>query len=473
MLFAVACLLVGCRSEFDFLEGANPGGDQDIIYSGGNIQLLFSSAAGSESVSLKASKKWTASFTDDRAKDWCSLSLYNSGPGTATVKVSVKENTGYDERSASIAFECDDIKRTISVTQKQKDALLVSGSRFEIGKEGGLIEIEVKANIKFDYTVSEDSQAWIKPITTRGLSSSVVDFAIAPNEALAAREGEILFSGISGTEKVKVYQDGESPAIILGTGEYRMGPEGGLLDIGLRSNMDLQVEVGPEGCDWIAQAGTKTLTERTHSFSVSRNHTRSARSGWIAFCSPGQNCSDTVLVVQDFQPILAQHDTLKASARGWTVSFETVGPDPSDYQVLPVDDWLSPAAQETVSGRSRFSVLVSEQEDRTTPRLGRILVYAKDYDHPDTVLVSQIPLPSFSFTTTAGSRTMPAIEGEIRYGFVFWGDETRDLYAPDMSHTFRTSGMHTVTVEVSGAKRVSISGLEDGMTVDFREMHNR
>ena len=103
-LLAAICIIVGCRPEFDFLEGSYPGDNPELTYSGGNIYMAFTSSAGSASVSLEASKKWKASFVNDRAKDWCSLSLDKGKRGTATIQVSVKENTEFDERSASIVF---------------------------------------------------------------------------------------------------------------------------------------------------------------------------------------------------------------------------------------------------------------------------------------------------------------------------------------------------------------------------------
>ena len=491
------------------------------------------------------------------------MSLDKGKRGTATIQVSVKENTEFDERSASIVFECDDIQRTIVVTQKQKDALLVSGSRFDFEKEGGRIDIEVKANVSFDYSVSDESKSWIKPVETKGLSSSVIALSVAQNETFTKREGEIVFSSQLGTERVKVYQDSEiptivlssnnyslnaepcefivdvrsnvdvsfkipsdcdwihevttksmstssfhfaadeneafnvrscalvfkssewgveervtvtqkaaTPTIIVGTSEYQIGPEGGPLDIMLKSNMDLQIEVGPEGCDWIVPVETKALTERTHSFLVSKNHGRSDRSGWISFYNNQENSADTVYVAQSYQRILVSLDTLPASSRGWTVAFETVSPDLSDYRIEPQGDWLSLKTQEQLSDRSRFFIAVQES-DGLTDREGQVLVYYSGYDVPDTVVVHQYQrLPAFSFKTRNRMVKLPAVEGENHFGFVSWGDDTMESYRKGLSHEYSTSGWHTVTVEVPSVKRVSISDLHDGMTINLRELRD-
>ena len=136
--------LVGCKPELDFLEGSLRPGRAEALLSGGNVSLNFPSEAGSASVDLSASGAWTAAFVNDRAKDWCTLSTSEGKRGTATITVSVKENTDYDDRSATIRFTCGDLNRTINVTQKQKDALLVTGTRFDVGQDGGKIAVEVK-----------------------------------------------------------------------------------------------------------------------------------------------------------------------------------------------------------------------------------------------------------------------------------------------------------------------------------------
>ena len=745
-LLVAVLVLYGCRPELDFKE-PSIGGEPDITLSGGNLYINFSSSDGTALVNLEASRKWNASFVNERARDWCSLSLEKGKRGTASILIFVKENMDYDERSASINFVCGDVVRTIIVTQKQKDALLVSGDRFDVGKEGGRIEIEISSNVSFRYEVSEDAINWIKPLETKGLTTSVVVFSVAANESLHKREGKITFSSSAGTEVVRVYQDCETPTIILssdnieleadqrsfsvdvrsnldvtftipsecqwiqevktkslstntfyfsvdeneaftsrnskivfkseewgveeavevvqhaaipqlilGTGVYEYGPEGGALDIVLKSNYDvtasipdscawiravetkaltdkvfhftvdvnesfskregaivffnsllnkretvivrqeadvptiimgetsydfdakggplnitlqsnfgvtasipdscawiravetkaltekvfhftvdvnesfskregaivffnsllnkretvivrqeadvptiimgetsydfdakggplnieltsnmvLDLEIGPPSCDWIIPITTKALTNREHSFSVSKNHGRTGRQGWIVFRNDAQNYTDTVFVNQAFQPILASpHDTLRASGRGWTVSFETVGTNPSDYRIESKDNWITLMSQERIPNGSRFFLGVQEAEG-TTNRDGRVNVYFNDYDVPDTVLVRQYgKLPSFSFTTSSRKVQLPVIEGDNQFGFVFWGDGANVPFLADIFHEYLSSGMHTVTVEVRSKKRVSFTGLEDGMTINLRELRNQ
>lgn len=561
LLTAQLLFLAGCRPEIDFVEGSFRPGPAEVTLSGGTLSMNFSSGAGSASVDLKASGKWTAAFVNDRAKDWCYLSSESGKRGTVTITVSVAENKEYDDRSASINFVCGDLKRTIVVTQKQKDALLLTSTRQDVGKEGGRMTVEVKANVSFNHEIAENTKSWIKPVGTKGLSTSTLTFDVAANDSFSKREGEITFTSTAGTEVVKVYQECDTPTIIvssdqyelsaesgqfsvevrsnvdvsfevpsacdwihetatksmstntfhfsvdeneafkdrtakivfrcaewkleeavtvtqkaatpvliIGSGEYGFEPEGGTLSVQVSSNLTLDVIIKP-GCDWITPVDTKAITERIHSFSVARNDGRHDRSAWIVFKNEEQNRIDTVYVSQSFQPIVVSCDTLRASGRGWTVAFETASPTPDDYLLTVADRWISLAGQDRSAEGSRFILSVDALEKNEKARDTRILVYYKDFAEPDTVYVHQYErYPAFSYSTSARNLTVPAIEGENQFGFVDWGDETQELWQEGLTHAYKTNGVHTVTIEIRSKKRVPITGLEDGMTINLREL---
>lgn len=559
IVLTMALLLSACHPEIEFVENSFRSSQAESSLSGGNLSVVFPSSGGSASIDLDASGKWSASFVNDRAADWCSLSASQGKRGTATIAVSVKENPDYDERSASINFTCGDVKRTIVVTQKQKDAMLLSSDRQDIGMDGGRFTIEVQSNVRYDYAISKNAESWLTLTGTKGLSTHTLTFNAAANETFLKREGEITFTSETGTEVVKVYQEADTPTIILssntvempvegghftvdvrsnvdvsfeissgckwihvaktnsmstnayaftideneqfvkrqaeikfkcaewnleetvsvsqaaatptifiGQTHYQFKPEGGDLSVGLSSNLTLDIDIQP-GCDWISEVKTKTVTERIQSFTVARNNSRAERSGWIVFKNEAQEKADTVFVTQTFQPILVPCDTLKAASGGWTVSFETVGPNPDDYRIVLADRWLSQAGQEKVEGRSRFLIEVQAHNYLDKPRSTEVLVYDKGFADPDTVWILQYgKLPSFSFTTKAKTVTIPEIEGDNQMGFVTWGDGTREYWNPGLSHTYQNSGYHVVYVEIRSKKLVPFKNLEDGMTVNLK-----
>ena len=119
------------------------------------------------------------------------------------------EGNGGEQPSATIVFSSGDVNRSVVVTQKQKDAILVTSNRIDVGAAGGQVTVEVKANVEFGISISEEAKSWIKPLETRALSTSLLSFAVDANDSLEKREGTITITGSAGQEIVKVYQEGD------------------------------------------------------------------------------------------------------------------------------------------------------------------------------------------------------------------------------------------------------------------------
>ena len=84
----------------------------------------------------------------------------------------VLPNDTYDARTAEIRFVCEeeDLTQTVTVTQKQRDAIIIAQDFYEVEAEGSTLDIPVQANV--DFTVSTDAD-WITQVETRGLTEHV------------------------------------------------------------------------------------------------------------------------------------------------------------------------------------------------------------------------------------------------------------------------------------------------------------
>ncbi len=469
MAFAVA--VVSCAPELEFVD-YRPGnaGNAEVYRSDGNLAVNFSSKAGTVSVELNSSGKWSAALVNDRASQWCSISATEGSKGKVTIIIKVAENTGYDERSASINFVCKDLTRTIVVTQKQKDALLISSKRVDVGMEGGLITIAVGTNVEYEFAVSQDAQSWIIPAGTKSLATSEVAFKVTANENVAKRNGQIVFTSAAGKEVVNVYQDGETPSLVVSASETQLGDEPGALTVEVRSNMDVGVEIQP-GCTWLTELKTKAISTNTYFFTVARNSGRRIREAWIAFKNENYSCFDTVRVSQDYHRILLANEQLRSPSRGHRFELKTVGSDPDLYSLALSHRWLSLAGQESSEDGCHFLVEVQPAYEGEEPREGTVLVYEIGYDEPDTVQVIQYqPLPVFAFTCAARQVSLPEIEAQDPVGFVYWDEQTMDPYYQGLVHTYPDNSEHSVSVEMGGIIRIPFKKLVDGMTVDFSKM---
>ena len=161
-LFSV--LVFAACSESDVDNGDNNGGGQtppkqpEITLS--TTAADFSTDGGSNVITFTSSEAWTAQVVNSRADDWCSIEPSSGSAGSAKITVTTTENDTPDDRTASIIIKAGTASKTINVSQKQKDALTVTSSKFEVSAEGGEVSIEVKANIDFEYAIEESAADW-------------------------------------------------------------------------------------------------------------------------------------------------------------------------------------------------------------------------------------------------------------------------------------------------------------------------
>lgn len=260
--------------------------------------LGFGPDGGSVTVSFKASEPWTASAINTRADSWLSISPESGEPGEAQLTVTAAASDELDERRATLQISAGQDTEFLSVTQKQKDALTVTSSFFEVDSSGGTVTIEVKSNVDFTCTV-EPGCSWIKYVETKEYGSHTVLLSVLANTGVNSREASVGIAGSGLTEKVKVFQFGSEPSIVLADNEFEIGPEGGDITVEVKSNVDVTMEI-PSGIDWISEGDTQS-TNVFH-LSVAPNPEPDGRMASITFSGGG--LQETVTVVQRQKDVL-------------------------------------------------------------------------------------------------------------------------------------------------------------------------
>lgn len=222
----------GCNSDSD--------GKDSMAVAAGNIENLIEPAS---SISTDGKHSIFITFTASEAwnvrpeKTWCKITP-SSGEegGDVTLVITAEENSSYDERNSNVTITCGDVVKYVTVTQKQKDAILLTSDKVEIRGEGGEFVVGIKANVDFTSEVSEDAREWLQPVVqTRSLSTSTLKFAVSENNSGEKREGNILFKSGNLSEKVTVYQAGTVPTIVLNENNYKIPAEGKILRLNCKA----------------------------------------------------------------------------------------------------------------------------------------------------------------------------------------------------------------------------------------------
>ncbi len=132
---------------------------------------------------------------------------------THTYVFNIEENKEYDYREAEIIFTntANNLSEKVTVTQAQKDAIILAKSEYEVSAEESILELNVNTNVEYQVEISD---SWITQTETKGLRTDRLSFRIAANDTEEgnAREASIrfIFNDISQTVKIKQGASGKA-----------------------------------------------------------------------------------------------------------------------------------------------------------------------------------------------------------------------------------------------------------------------
>ena len=325
--------------------------------SGGTVTLHFTSTAD-----------WKATVGNVRASSWITVSPTSGKAGEASVTISVAANDGTDERTSSVFLDCGDSRETIVVSQKQKDALIVSRQSYELSAGESLIEVEVEANVTFEVEVSD---TWIEHISTRSLEKSVLSFRILANDGYEKRSGSILVRSGELQETVRIYQEGkEKEVLLLSEDMVEVGALGGTVDVQLQSSVSYICKPVTE-YTWVSEITSRAVSTHTLHFAVQPNDTYDMREARFVFIDETESISDTLTIRQyAADEILVPSDPIICEPESGTFSFEVSAN--ISYDVTTDVSWLK---QVVGRGMERSTLHFSVEENTgSAMREGNIIL---------------------------------------------------------------------------------------------------
>ena len=349
----------------------------------------FTTNGGSNTVSFTALADWTAEVINSRADAWCSVSPTSGKAGNAQITITTTANDTPDSRSASVILKAGTTQKTITVSQKQKDALTVTSDKFEVSAEGGEIKIEVKANIDFEYSIAYEGSAkdWITSGGARALKTSTLTFKVAANEEVEKREATVTIKSGSFKEEVKVYQAGTTPSITLTKNEFVVASAGESIAVEVKSNVDVTVEL-PTDVDWISENQSRAMSTNTYYFTIAESQEYDQRTAEIKFTNKANNLSETVKVVQvQKDAIVVAKDSYTVDNNGGEIIIE-VGHN-IDFEIEIADEWIVQKKENSrafVTDKLIFNISPNEGYDN---RESSIRFVSKDKGIVQTVKIYQ------------------------------------------------------------------------------------
>lgn len=380
-------LFVVCSCKDDNNDPTPPEPTPGItIPSTENLNPVLSQEGGKTYVSFTATADWTASLVNTRAESWITVSPTSGTKGDHTITITASANETYDERNATVVLKCGTVSKNIVVAQKQKDALTVTSSKYEVDGNGGNISVEVKANISFEVEVKADWIKQVKSSNTRALTTSNLNFTIEPNETGDKREGEIIIKNGELSETIKVYQGFEN-FITLTQRDFTLPEEGGNVDIEIKSTLAYEMKILSD-VDWITEVQSRAVSTHTHHYTIAPNETYDSREAKIVFYDPkDENMADTVSIFQMYKgAILVARNEYQFDVKGGNLNL-TVQTN-LDIDIEVSDSWIQQVQPTRALTEYNLSFAISkntEQKDRE----GTIIVKDKNSEKKQVVTVKQ------------------------------------------------------------------------------------
>lgn len=346
LLFIALTLLSSCSQKPEIIEPKITLNSNDVIsadYKASSYELSFVS---------------NCDWTIHSPESWISISPAKGSSGKNTVSVSLLENPG-DKRDGNIYIEYnskDGSAINIHVTQSESESINISKTSFELPSDGGDIEITVKSQVKYSYTLNAD---WIST-SSESEDGKIFKFHISSNDNRDSRIGIIKFYYHSSSVEVTVNQLGKD-IFVLSEHTYDIQSEGGTLEVEVTTNAGEPVIQIPNDVNWIKDVSTKATQSYRRTLQVLRNKELKNRSTVITVTSEDGTLCDYISIVQ------AQLDTLFVDID--RVDFPSEGGEKTvfitantDFSISTNVQWISASVE---IGETESQLFIAAQENNT------------------------------------------------------------------------------------------------------------
>lgn len=451
-LLLLSCLFIffSCRED-----------DNDIVIQNNvnveNGNVTFSNEKGSSTLNFSVSGDWTANVADN-ASSWCRISKTSGQSGNNSIEISVEENNTYDERNASITIICGKVKEIVTVTQKQKEALILESNKVEVKEEGGNITLTIKSNLDYSYEIDESCELWIHnaEAKTRALTTSVINLRIDANQELSNREGKIYITAGEFYEEVTIYQDGATPKIVISNKEIIVSSSEETIKIEVASNTEYEY-ILPK-VSWIYERQTRAMSTYTHYFTIAENNTYDQRTAEIQFINKTTGEIEVVKVSQmQKDAIIVAQNTYNLDGEETLLDF--VINTNVDFVTNISDDWVQ--TYERVTTRALTQRTLSfriGKNPQTTERTTTITFVYEDIKQTVTIVQDgRTDKMKISITHSETEFSSLELEGNNIFGTVNWGDGSQTDITK--GHSYEKSNTKTANFETMGVNKFRIKNL--------------
>jgi len=363
-------------------------------------------------------------------------------------------NNEYGNRTGTISIACQDLVRTVTITQAQKEGIVLSAKNYVIDSDGGTVEVEIGANVAYVYSLPKNAD-WIKEVNSKALNKRIHTFEIEPNYEYDSREISIEFTNADKTlrETVTIKQLRRS-SMVIGQTYYRLHSDGARIELNMRTNYNFFIGIA-QGSQWIKPVETKGIKEYTYFFDILANTSTEDREGILIICDRETDERDTVTIFQTaYSGIGSDQNSVMSGYEGGQVSLKFT----SDSKLEAVNEysWIN---VQSLSAKDTVWTMNLNLEANKSPESRTAYVGVRDIKSGlvEYVEIVQKGWPNIISLTFSGFEfTVPSFTGNSITGEIEWGDGKTEVYSENAVHRYSDYGPHTVTITIKEAATFSL-----------------
>ena len=367
-------------------DDPNGGNSSNVTLELSTTDIVFEAGGGEKEFYITCNGDWTIA----NASQWCKTDII-SGNGNAAISVTVNPSELYDDQNTNITVKAGTNTKILTVTQKKKDALLLTKDKYDLPTTGGNITVEVKSNIMYTTTIPQEFN-WIKQVNSksRALETKNLNFKIEANPNTDKREGFIIFKDNASelADTVHVYQ-AQKDELILTQDTYSVPAEGETINVELKTNVDYEVIIPEDAKEWLEQLASKASRVDKLSFTILESTIYDERQAEIIIKDKNSDLADTLHVIQkQVDAIILRQNRYEISSAGETISVEIQ--HNIQYEIIipdTVSSWVKLIHSRAIQA-SKLNLNVLENKNHEN-RTAQIIFKKKDGNISDTLYILQ------------------------------------------------------------------------------------
>lgn len=371
-------------------DDPNGGNSSNVTLELSTTDIVFEAGGGEKEFYITCNGDWTIA----NASQWCKTDII-SGNGNATISVTVNPSELYDDQNTNITVKAGTNTKILTVTQKKKDALLLTKDKYDLPTTGGNITVEVKSNITYTTTIPQEFN-WIKQVNSksRALETKNLNFSIEANPDTDKREGFIIFkdNGSELADTVHVYQ-AQKDELILTQDTYNVPAKGETINVELKTNVDYEVIIPEDAKEWIEQLVSRASRVDKLSFTILESTIYDDRQAEIIIKDKNSDLADTLHVIQkQVDAIILSQNVYNVPTEGMKIVIEL---ESNIEYVATISEeaqaWITKVSVGSLGRALETSSLHYEilANDTYKERKGEIIIKSKISELADTVKIIQ------------------------------------------------------------------------------------